>query len=172
MDAGREAMFRQWMREHLTLLHRIARGFAPPADQPDLLQELMLAVWRAMPAFRGDSQPVTFIYRVAHNRALTWQGSQGGRARRDAEAAAEAMRRSVLSADPDEVRMLDRLYAAIRQLPTLDRSILLLSLDGVPYRDIGQMHDLSESNVGVRLTRAKARLTGIISQIEAQEDER
>lgn len=68
MDAGREAMFRQWMREHLTLLHRIARGFAPPSDQPDLLQELMLAVWRALPAFRGDSQPVTFIYRVAHNR--------------------------------------------------------------------------------------------------------
>ncbi|MFV3130558.1 RNA polymerase sigma factor [Niveispirillum sp. KHB5.9] len=171
MDGGREAMFREWMRLHLDLLHRVARGFAPPADQPDLLQELMLAVWRAMPAFRGDSQPITFIYRVAHNCALTWRGREGGRVRRDAEAAAEAVRRTALAADPDEVRMLDRLYAAIRQLPALDRSILLLALDGVPYRDIAQMHEMGEGAVGVRLTRARVRLSGIISQIEAAEEE-
>lgn len=170
MSRAMETMFRQWMQDHLHLLQHIARSFAPPADQPDLLQELMLAIWRALPAFRGDSQPVTFLYRVAHNRALTWQAGQGGKARRDLEAAAEAMRRSALAADPQEVRMLDRLYAAIRQLPALDRSILLLSLDGLAYREIGQMHDMSESNVGVRLTRAKARLTGIISQIEAEEE--
>lgn len=169
MDGARDILFREWMREHLDLLRRVARGFAPPADQPDLLQ-LMLAVWRALPAFRGDSRPATFIYRVAHNRALTWQSGQGGRARRDAEAAAEALRRMALAADPQEVLVLDRLYAAIRQLPALDRSILILSLDGVPYRDIAQMHDMTESNVGVRLTRAKGRLTGIMSQIEAEEE--
>lgn len=170
MDGARDILFREWMREHLDLLRRVARGFAPPADQPDLMQELMLAVWRALPAFRGDSRPATFIYRVAHNRALTWQSGQGGRARRDAEAAAEALRRMALAADPQEVLVLDRLYAAIRQLPALDRSILILSLDGVPYRDIAQMHDMTESNVGVRLTRAKGRLTGIMSQIEAEEE--
>ncbi|OYQ35555.1 hypothetical protein CHU95_07460 [Niveispirillum lacus] len=170
MSGAMEAMFRQWMQDHLPLLHHIARSFAAPADQPDPLQELMLAVWRALPAFRGDSQPATFLYRVAHNRALTWQAGQRGRRLRDGEAAAEAMRRSTLSADPQEVRMLDQLYAAIRQLPALDRSILILALDGVTYREIGQMHDMSENNVGVRLTRAKARLTGIISQIEAEEE--
>lgn len=170
MGGGREAMFREWMRMHLDLLHRVARGFAPPADQPDLLQELMLAVWRSMPAFRGDCQPITFIYRVAHNRALTWQGRENGRTRRDAAAAAEAMRRTELAADPGEVRMLERLYAAIRQLPALDRSILLLALDGVAYRDIAQMHEMGESAVGVRLTRARARLSGIISQTEAEEE--
>lgn len=170
MDGARDILFREWMREHLDLLRRVARAFAPPADQPDLMQELMLAVWRALPAFRGDSRPATFIYRVAHNRALTWQSGQGGRARRDAEAAAEALRRMALAADPQEVLVLDRLYAAIRQLPALDRSILILSLDGVPYRDIAQMHDMTESNVGVRLTRAKGRLTGIMSQIEAEEE--
>lgn len=170
MGQGREAMFRDWMRLHLGLLHRIARGFAAPADQPDLLQELMLAVWRAMPAFRGDSQPVTFIYRVAHNRALTWQGREGGRAQRENEAAAEAMRRTALDADPADVRRLEQLYAAIRELPVLDRSILLLALDGVPYRDIARLHEMTESNIGVRLTRAKARLSGIISQTHAMEE--
>ena len=172
MSGARDILFREWMREHLDLLRRVARGFAPPADQPDLLQELMLAVWRALPAFRGDSRPATFIYRVAHNRALTWQAGQHGRAHREGEAAAEAMRRVALAADPQEVRLLDRLYAAIRQLPALDRSILILSLDGVPYRDIAQMHDMSESNVGARLTRAKARLSGITSQIEMGEEEK
>lgn len=153
---------------HLGLLHRIARGFAPPADQHDLLQELMLTVWKAMPAFRGDSGPATFVYRVAHNRALTWHRQEGARARRDADAAAEATWRA--EGDGDQGRLLDRLYAAIRRLPALDRSLLLLSLDGVSYRDIGLLHDLSETNVGARLTRARARLTRMIDEEEEAED--
>ena len=50
--------FSEWMKAHLGVLNRIARAFAEPADQHDLLQELMLAVWKAAPSFRGDSAPV------------------------------------------------------------------------------------------------------------------
>jgi hypothetical protein len=37
----------------------------------DLLQEITFAIWRALPSFRGESSERTFIYRIAHNRALT-----------------------------------------------------------------------------------------------------
>src|SRR5579859_7014745 len=37
----------------------------------DLLQEILLAIWRALPSFRGDCSEKTFALRVAHNRCLT-----------------------------------------------------------------------------------------------------
>lgn len=160
---NQDTKFGEWMKAHLGVLHRIARAFAEPADQHDLLQELMLAVWKAAPSFRGDSAPVTFIYRVAHNRAITWRRREGGRRRRESEAHMEWLGQTAADDDPDAA-LLDRLYGAIRTLPPLDRSLMLLSLDGVGQREIGQMHGLSETNVGVRLHRARARISTLMAE--------
>ncbi len=159
---GQDALFEDWMREHLSVLHRISRAFATGADQHDLLQELMLAVWRAAPAFRAESKASTFIFRVAHNRALTWRRHQAVRTRRDAEAI-----RAALEAPPAvEDVLLERLYAAIRQIEGVDRSLILLSLEGLSYAEIAAVHGLSETNVGARLTRARAKLAQMMEQTQ------
>lgn len=149
--------FQAWMEEHLGVLTRIARAFAIGADRQDLLQELMLAVWRAEPAFRGDSAPSTFIFRVAHNCALTWRRSEARRRMRHQEF--ERMHTPEDSgADPN----LERLYAAIRQLESVDRSLVLLSLEGQSYAEIAAIHGLSQTNVGARLTRARKKLAALM----------
>lgn len=60
--------------------------------------------------------------------------------------------------------LLERLYAAIRTLPPVERSLVLLSLDGVPYAEIARLHGLSESNVGARLTRLRQRLSTLVKE--------
>jgi RNA polymerase sigma-70 factor (ECF subfamily) len=40
----------------------------------------------------------------------------------------------------------------------IDRSLTLLLLDGFSYRDMAETLGISENNVGVKLTRIKARL--------------
>lgn len=165
MDRTRDQIFAEWMKAHLPVLHRISRAFADPADQHDLLQELMLAVWKAAPAFRGDSRPATFVYRVAHNRALTWRRRSAGWRIRSAQAEGEAARLAMEAAgDGDEQALLERLYAAIRELAPVDRSIVLLSLEGLSYRDIGAVHGFSETNVGARLSRARTKITSLVEE--------
>jgi len=148
--------FLKWASEHNLLLRKVARSFAFGADQEDLYNEMLVAVWQAIPAWRGDAKPSTFVYRVAHNYALTWT-----RTRRNYSRAVERFGREAASPTgstyPDA--LLNQLYAAIRELPELDRSLVLLSFDGLPYKEIGEILGLSESNVGARLTRARARLT-------------
>jgi RNA polymerase sigma-70 factor (ECF subfamily) len=68
--------FEDWVKTHGAILHHVANGFADGDDRNDLMQELLLAVWKAVPAFRNDAQPSTFIYRVSHNAALTWKRTQ------------------------------------------------------------------------------------------------
>jgi len=139
------------------ILHHVTNGFAEGDDRNDLMQELLLAMWKAIPAFRHGAQPSTFVYRVSHNAALTWKRTLRNYRNRlerfqsqpEAEPAAP---------DTREPELLELLYAEIRKLPLLDRSLLLLSLDGVAYSDMAQIHGLSESNVGVRLNRAKQQL--------------
>ena len=58
---------------------------------------------------------------------------------------------------------LDQLYAAIAQLPELDRSLILLHLDGLTYAEIAQVLGLSETNIGARHTRLRQRLKETLS---------
>lgn len=148
----------EWLSEHSATLHRIARTFAAPADEHDLLQEILLSLWKAAPAFRGESSSRTFVYRVALNRALTWRRKERLRWSR--------MQTFPPGAEPNAIEppdeRLDRLYAAIRQLGLMDRALILLSLEGLSYRDIAALHGISESNTGARLTRIRTKLSALI----------
>jgi len=148
--------FANWLGPHLPMLHRTARAFAEPADQHDLLQELTLALWKARPSFREQSTAGTFAHRVAHNAALTWKRGEVRRRLRGVLIEAELLVHDA-GEDP-QGPLLERLYAAIRTLAPVERSLVLLSLDGVAYGEIARLHGLSESNVGARLTRLRQRL--------------
>lgn len=161
--AAHHALFAAWLRDHAGLLHRVANAFATGADRDDLMQELLLALWRAVPAFAGASKPSTFIHRVAHNAALTWRRGTATYRRQLDRFATEPL--PALDAPrPGEDEALAAIYAAIRQLPAVDRSLLVLHLDGLGYAAIAEIHGLSENHVGVRLTRLRQRLTQLLQE--------
>lgn len=159
-------LFERWLAKHAAILHHVANGFAEGADRQDLLQELLLALWQSVPAFRGGAQPSTFVYRVAHNAALTWRRTEKNyRQRVDRFEALEMPLTAPAAGEPRAREALEHVYAAIRRLPPLDRSLILLHLDGVSYAEIAALHGLTETNVGARLTRLKQRLTTALEEI-------
>jgi RNA polymerase sigma factor (sigma-70 family) len=151
--------FADWLREHSAILHHVVNGFAAGDDRNDLLQEVLLAVWKSIPAFRGQAKPTTYLYRVSHNAALLWIRTEKNYRRRIEQFGAENSQSS--GNDPDSLtdERLAKLYAAIRQLKPGDRSLMLLSLDGLSYREMAEVLGLSESNVGVKISRIKNQLT-------------
>lgn len=159
--AEQHALFAAWLRDHAGLLHRVANAFATGADWDDLRQELLLALWRALPAFAGASKPSTFIHRVAHNAALTWRRGASTYSRHVERFAAEPHPTSSgPAAGEDEI--LAAVYDAIRRLPPLDRSLILLHLDGITYSEIAEIHGLTGNHVGVWLTRIRGKLTELL----------
>jgi RNA polymerase sigma-70 factor, ECF subfamily len=164
-----DSLFGQWLDAHAAVLHHVANGFAEGVDRHDLMQEVLLAVWRAIPAFRGGAQEGTFIYRVAHNAALTWKRTQKNYRRRidEFELLQTAATTGLVLADDNsrDREALKHIYAAIRELPPLDRSIILLHLDGLSYAQMAEIHGMTEGNVGVRLNRSKQKLTTALENI-------
>ena len=160
------AAFERWLGQHAAVLHHVTNGFAEGADRHDLMQELLLAMWRAVPAFRNGAQPSTFIFRVAHNAALTWKRTQKNYQKRvDRFEMLSIPEEPHAHASDRERETLELLYARIRELPPIDRSLILLHLDGVSYAEMAAIHGLSENNVGVRLNRLKQKLSDSMKEV-------
>jgi RNA polymerase sigma factor (sigma-70 family) len=157
--AEQEQRFADWTRDHSAVLHHVINGFAAGDDRKDLLQEVLLAVWKSIPAFRGEARPTTYLYRVCHNAALLWIRTEKNYRRRIEQFVALTPAAFATDAEAVTDERLAKLYSAIRQLKPLERSLILMSLDGLSYREMAAVLGLSESNVGVKLNRIKNQLT-------------
>jgi RNA polymerase sigma factor (sigma-70 family) len=158
--------FAEWIRDHSAILHHAVNGFAAGDDRNDLLQEVLLAVWKSIPAFRGQAKPATYLYRVSHNAAFLWLRTQKNYHRRIETFASFAQCEFTSETDSLVDEQLAKLYSAIHSLKPVDRSLILLSLDGLSYREIAEVLGLSESNVGVKLNRIKSQLSQTLKRKE------
>jgi RNA polymerase sigma-70 factor, ECF subfamily len=155
---ARQAAFVALVEPHQKLLRRICRTFAlTPADRDDLFQDVLYQLWRSYASFEGRSKITTWLYQVAVNTAVT-------RARRISRRPSE-VRLDQLAVEPParETVVQDEraqvLEAAIESLEPVDRTLILLYLDDISYREMSEILGVSENVVGVRLNRARARLT-------------
>ncbi len=174
LNPEHETRFQSWLAEHGGILSKVARAYAiGQRAQAELLQELKLQVWSSTKSFSGEAKASTWIYRVCLNTALTWRRGQERR-EQHLDHDTDVSETSCHAAGPAEElgrrELIDLLYNAIHALPEIDRALLLLSLDGVSYREIGDVTGMSENHVGVALTRARQRLArqmkGVIHELE------
>lgn len=149
-------LFESWMQEHPGIPQKVARSFAAvEADREDLLQEIRVAIWLAIPAYDGRSKASSYIYRVSLNRAISWRRRpQNRKGQTDSLEDHDRIADEPTETDP----RLEIVYHEIRQLPQAERALILLQLDGFSYREIAQTLGLTESNVGVRLNRIRTKL--------------
>lgn len=164
------ARFDDWLEEHRGIVFKVARSYAAqPADEAELVQEILVQLWRSAAGFKGQCSVVTWIYRVSLNTALVWRR---GRSRRQAVIAPGTTPSfEALAPEPrlgwtaEQAELLELLYAAVRSLPPAERMLVLLSLDGLSYREIGEVAGISENHVGVALTRARRKLTAMLEGV-------
>jgi len=162
-----EKLFKQWFAEHSGLMFKIVRAYAvSPDDCDDLFQQILLGLWSSIPSFDGKAKETTWIYRVALNTALVWKRGKSRRRkkRRLLTISADEMPKAQQSPAESISRrqIINRLYAAIRELPKIDGSIIFMHLDGLSYQQMGEILGISENNVGVKLNRAKKRLAKLL----------
>ena len=168
LDTDRETLFRAWLAEHGGAIMKVARAYTLAAeDCQDLIQEILLQVWRSLPHYRGRAGASTWVYRVALNTALGWHRKERRRRARQ-RPIFEVEHPSIDGSDGPGAaarrEAIDRLYAAIRRLPGAEAALVLLSLDDLSYRQMSEVLGISEGNVGVKLNRAKKALGKLLDE--------
>ena len=167
-DEDLEPLFRSWLVEHHGAVLKVARAYTLTAeDCQDLAQEILLQVWCSLPRFQGRASAATWFYRVALNTALGWHRKEHRRrARQQPILAVEDLPVAASDSSQEMVQReaLQRLYAAIHQLPRTHAALVLLYLDDLSYRQMAEVLGVSESNVGVKLNRAKKALGELLNE--------
>ena len=154
----REDKYTEIVAAYGPAIERLARAYESDADKcRDLLQEIHLALWRSLATFDGRCSLRTWVYRIAHNTAI----SQIVRRRAaipplvgldeiDPIAIADEAERTV-----DAHRVRERLMALVQSLKPLDREVFVLYLEGEDAAAIGEITGLSPSNVATKVHRLK-----------------
>ena len=154
-ETEQRRIFEDWLGQNRSLFFKIIRVYAfTPSDRDDLFQEIVIQVWRSVPSFRQESSVSTWLYRIALNTAIKWlkkeQKHNGTESLDDAH--------YILVEDHAEDERLTWLYERIHQLDEIDRSVILLLLDGFSYKEMAGILGITESNVGVKINRIKKQL--------------
>jgi RNA polymerase sigma-70 factor, ECF subfamily len=143
-------------------LERLARGYEADSEmRRDLLQEIHIALWRSFSGFDGRCSLRTWVYRVAHNRAVSYVRTSRFRNERviitdsGIEALASHEDREL---ELDRAQAQERLLSLIRQLPPLNRQIICLHLEGMDAASIAEIVGLSTSHVHTKVHRLKEAL--------------
>lgn len=153
----REALEKRFLDDILScrgILLKICRSYCRERDdQDDLYQEIISNAWKSYPKFEQRSKFSTWLYRVALNTAISDVRRDRFRGKTtDLEA---VNNRPPAEGDGENIQLL---YRAIDSLTPAEKSLAVLYLDDLSYKEIADITGITESNVGVRLHRIKEKI--------------
>ena len=134
-----ERLFNEIVKDYSERVYWHVRRFVNNhEDANDLVQEIFLKIWTALPSFRGDAQLFTWVYRIATNETLNWLRREKVRsALRFTTIDAEMERR--IDSDPFfDGDAADRaLSKAVAKLPEKQRQVFVMRYyDELPYEEM------------------------------------
>jgi len=159
----KETAFKKLYDEHRDRIYRMCCYYvSSEEDRKDLYQEVFFNLWKGLEKFRGDSALSTWAYRVTVNSALSYLARTKSRKKKSSAYHQFILTQGQPGRQNSGEGAIDLLHAAIVKLPLIDMIIVSLVLEEASTREIARTTGLTESNVRVRIHRAKHRLRLLI----------
>jgi RNA polymerase sigma-70 factor (ECF subfamily) len=160
--AGEENKFINLIKQHQGLIHKICFLYEQDSDnRNDLFQEIVLQLWKSFHTFGGEAKITTWMYRIALNTAISGYRKQKRHIK--TEDLQEVHFNLTDASGEDREEELRRLQEAIRQLPEIERAMIMMALDEIPYEEIAETIGITQNNVRVRMNRIREKLKKIMS---------
>lgn len=163
----RQDRFLLLLEEHKRILYKVSSSYCRNAeDRKDLIQEIVVQIWRSFDRYDDRYRFSTWMYRIALNVAISFHRSESARSRHTVPAEDSVLE---MVAEPpgsaaadDDLRLLQHL---MEQLGELDKALLILYLDGNRHDAIAEVLGISETNVGTKINRIKQKLRALARTI-------
>ncbi|AYB35375.1 RNA polymerase sigma factor [Chryseolinea soli] len=127
-----------------------------PDVRNDLFQEIVFQLWKSFSTFRGEAKITTWMYRIALNTAIS------GFRKQTRNVKTEDLKELHLNISDgwadDREEEVQRLHWAIRQLSEIERAMIMMALEEVPYEEIAETIGITQNNVRVRMNRIREKL--------------
>ncbi len=161
MTEEQQPSFVKLVNENQGLIHKVCILYETDREaRNDLFQEIVLQLWRSYPTFRGEAKITTWMYRIALNTAISGLRKSGRKVKTQ-----ELEEYHFNISDHAEDHFEDnwqKLQWAIRQLTEIERAMIMMALDEVPYDEIAENIGISQNNVRVRMNRIREKIRNLI----------
>jgi RNA polymerase sigma-70 factor (ECF subfamily) len=136
----KEEDFINIIKDNKLRIYRMCKFYASRDYEPeDLFQEVIYQVWKSRENFKGKSKLSTWVYRIALNvcykSIITHEKKKETFVKLD-HLKIEEIKHSTAS---EEEEQLNNLRACINQLDKADQSVVILVLEELSYKDIGDI---------------------------------
>jgi RNA polymerase sigma-70 factor (ECF subfamily) len=164
-NATKEQLFDEVSKTCTGLITRITLSYeADQALRRELIQDILLAIWMALPSFRGDASLKTFAASIAQKRCIS-HVMKRAREPRQVELPSDLVS---AAPPPDEIALRndqkERLVQSIQLLPIPQREAIVLAFEGFSYGEMAQILGISANAVMLRCQRAKTTLKSLMEQ--------
>lgn len=161
--SAKEKEFSQLIRDNQGLIIKVSRLYTNSIeDEQDLFQEIVLQLWRSYDTFKGQSKISTWMYRVALNTAITLFRKKTKSPQTDE--LQDFHYKDFVEDDEEKQQQISTLYKVIKILPNVERAIVTMYLDDLPYKDIAENLGITEVNARVKMNRLKKTLKELMEK--------
>jgi RNA polymerase sigma-70 factor (ECF subfamily) len=163
--AGRQIAFEVIVREYDERLRTFTFGLLRDRDaMDDVLQDVYLKAYRALPGFRGESRLSTWLFRIAYTTCMSRLRASGRETPFDPDLdGAEPVSPEDLV---EQISLRGQLAAALATLPAeLRASLLLVHREGLSYEESATILGIAPGTVGWRLNAARKRLASALEEV-------
>ena len=137
-----EQVFNKIVKDYSERLYwHVRRMVGSHEDADDLLQDIFLKIWTALPTFRGEAQLYTWVWRIATNETLNWLRKEKVRATLRVSSVDTEMERRI-QADPyfNGTEAQRKLMTAVARLPHKQRQVFVMRWwDELSYEEMSQI---------------------------------
>jgi RNA polymerase sigma-70 factor, ECF subfamily len=167
--AGDPTAFAQIYRAHAAAVHRrLSRLLGPLPEREDLLQDVFLALHRALPGFRGEAALGTLVQRIAINKACELLRARYRRPTTTVDAAFFDELVSAAGSPEAQASVREELaavFACLARIKPKKRIALLLRVvDGLSFEQIAELVDATPEAVAKRVQHAHRELAELLAR--------
>jgi len=154
---------------------RITHLIGPGPDREDVLQQVFLALHRALPKFRAESTVSTFLYRITINVAYDHLRHRSRRSGLHDPAALDAL----IDGDPSPEDRTDRREALAQVFGLLERikpnkriAFVLVAVEGLSLAEAAEQIGVNAEAVKQRVLHARRELVALVRNTEPSRERR
>lgn len=168
--AGSEGAMGEFYRRHEARVYAfVMRRLANEADAAEVLNEVMLEVWRGARGFERRARVTTWLLGIAHNKSVDLMRKRGRRA-------AESLDFDVPDESPDpgpaavaNAQDSRHIRHCMERLPEAQRQVVHLTFfEDLPYGEIAEILAIPEGTVKTRMFHARKALAHCLERLGAR----
>ena len=144
------------IQTHKGIVYKIANAYCRDAeDRKDLVQEIIVQLWKSFDHYQDQYKYSTWIYRIALNVAISFYRKENRR-KQVSNPLSDSILDMTDTGVPDDttadIGLLQQFIAALKEL---DKALMLLYLEEKSHKEMADIMGLSTSNVATKIGRIK-----------------